>query len=112
MEAGVLVNNGTDVPVENADPIPTFFASVTRQLKDGSTFFAAQKMTRAEAVYSYTMANARAQFEEKDKGSISVGKYADIVILSQNLLTCSDADILKTKVVKTLVGGKVLYENK
>lgn len=109
MAAGVLVNNGTDVPVEDADPIPNFFASVTRQLKDGTTFFPLQKMTREEAVYSYTMANAKAQFEEKDKGSISVGKYGDFVILSKNLLTCSDADILKTEVLMTVIGGQVKH---
>ncbi|MCA0383150.1 MAG: amidohydrolase [Bacteroidetes bacterium] len=109
MQAGVLVNNGTDVPVEDADPIPNFFASVTRQLKDGSTFYPEQKMSREEAVYSYTMANAKAQFEEKDKGSIEVGKYADFVMLSNNLLTCSDSAILQTKVLKTIVGGKVLF---
>lgn len=109
MQAGVLVNNGTDVPVEDADPIPNFFASVTRQLKDGSTFYPEQKMSREEAIYSYTMANAKAQFEEKDKGSIEVGKYADFVLLSNNLLTCSDSAILQTKVLKTIVGGKVLF---
>ncbi|QGW28540.1 amidohydrolase [Phnomibacter ginsenosidimutans] len=109
MQAGVLVNNGTDVPVEDADPIPNFFASVTRQLKDGSTFYPEQKMSREEAIYSYTMANAKAQFEEKDKGSIEVGKYADFVLLSNNLLSCSDSAILQTKVLKTIVGGKVLF---
>jgi predicted amidohydrolase YtcJ len=109
IDAGVLVNNGTDVPVEDADPIPNFYASVTRRLKDGTTFFPLQKMTREEAVYSYTMANARAQFEEKDKGSISVGKYGDFVILSNNLLTCSDDDILKTEVLMTVIGGQVKH---
>jgi Predicted metal-dependent hydrolase with the TIM-barrel fold len=88
---------------------PTFLSSVTRQLKDGSTFYPEQKMSREEAVYSYTMANAKAQFEEKDKGSIEVGKYADFVMLSNNLLTCSDSAILQTKVLKTIVGGKVLF---
>ena len=109
MDAGVLVNNGTDVPVEDADPIANFFASVTRQLKDGSRFFPEQKMTRAEAIYSYTMANAKAQFEEKEKGSVEVGKYGDLVMLSNNLLNCSDEDILKTQVLMTVVGGKVLH---
>ncbi len=112
MDAGVLVNNGTDVPVEDADPMPNFFASVTRQLKDGSTFYPKQKMTRQEAIYSYTMANAMAQFEENKKGSLTPGKYADIVILSNNLLSCSDADILNTKVQYTIVGGKLAYEGK
>jgi predicted amidohydrolase YtcJ len=110
LNAGVLVNNGTDVPVEDADPLANFFASVTRQMKDGRYFYPAQKMTRAEALYSYTMANALAQFEEKDKGSITVGKYADLVLLSNNLLTCPDTAIMRTKVLKTIVGGKVAFE--
>lgn len=110
MNAGVLVNNGTDVPVEDADPIPNFYASVTRKLKDGSTFYPEQKMTRAEAIYSYTMANAKAQFQEKELGSISVGKYGDLVMLSNDLLKCSDEEILNTKVLMTVVGGKVLYK--
>lgn len=111
LDAGVLVNNGTDVPVEDADPIPNFYASVTRKLKDGAAFFPRQKMSREQAIYSYTMANAIAQFQEKDLGSLTVGKYADITMLSKNWLTCSDDDILQTKVKLTVVGGKVKYKN-
>lgn len=111
LKAGVLVNNGTDVPVEDADPIPNFFASVTRQLADGSTFYPAQKMTREQAIYSYTMANAIAQFEEKEKGSLEKGKWADIVILSNNLLKCPETEILNTRVLYTIVGGQVLYQS-
>lgn len=110
LEAGVLVNNGTDVPVEDADPIPNFFASVTRQMKDGRAFYPEQKMSREEAIYSYTMANAKAQFQEKEKGSIEVGKYGDLVMLSKNWLTCSNEEILQTKVLMTIVGGKTLYK--
>jgi len=110
LDAGVLVNNGTDVPVEDADPVPNFFASVTRQMKDGRAFYPEQKMSREEAIYSYTMANAKAQFQEKEKGSIEVGKYGDLVMLSKNWLTCSNEEILQTKVLMTIVGGKVLYK--
>jgi hypothetical protein len=110
MKAGVVVNNGTDVPVEDVDPVENFFASVTRKLKDGSLFYPEQKMTREEAIYSYTMANAYAAFEEKEKGSLEAGKLADMVVLSNNLLTCGDDDITKTKVVTTIVGGKVKYK--
>lgn len=110
LKAGVVVNNGTDVPVEDEDPIANFYASVTRKLKDGSEFYPAQKMTREQALYSYTMANAYAAFQEKDKGSLEVGKYADIVILSNNLMTCKDEEIKSTKVVTTIVGGKVKYK--
>jgi predicted amidohydrolase YtcJ len=112
MDAGVLVNNGTDVPVEDIDPFANFYASVTRKLKDGSSFYPAQRMTREEALYSYTLANAIAQFEEKQKGSIEVGKFADLVLLSNDLVTCKEEDIPSTQVLMTVVGGKILYEKK
>jgi predicted amidohydrolase YtcJ len=112
MNAGVLVNNGTDVPVEDIDPFANFYASVTRKMKDGTAFYPAQKMTREEAIYSYTLANAKAQFEEKQKGSIEVGKFADLVLLSNDLITCPEQDIPTTKVVMTMVGGKILYQQK
>jgi predicted amidohydrolase YtcJ len=110
LDAGVLVNNGTDVPVEDADPIPNFYSSVTRKTKDGTAFYPAQSMSREEAIYSYTMANAIAQFEEKDKGSLTPGKYADIVMLSKNLVSCGEEEILETKVLMTMIGGKVKYK--
>jgi predicted amidohydrolase YtcJ len=110
LNAGVVINNGTDVPVEDEDPIANFYASVTRKLKDGSEFYPAQKMTREQALYSYTLANAYAAFQEKDKGSLEVGKYADIVILSNDLMTCKDEEIKNTKVITTIVGGKVNYK--
>jgi hypothetical protein len=111
LAAGAVVGNGTDTPVEDVDPIESFYASVTRKRADtGLTFFPEQKMTRAEAVYSYTAANAFAAFEEKDKGVLQAGKLADIVVLSNDLLTCSDEDILKTKVIMTIVGGKVKFK--
>lgn len=112
MNAGVLVNNGTDVPVEDIDPFANFYASVTRKLADGSSFYPDQKMSRAEAIYSYTLANAKAQFEEVQKGSIEVGKWADMVLLSNDLLNCKEEEIKSTKVLLTLVGGKALYKGK
>jgi predicted amidohydrolase YtcJ len=110
LNAGVVVNNGTDTPVEDVDPIACFYSSVTRKLKDGSEFYPAQKMTREQAIYSYTMANAYAGFQEKEKGSLETGKFADIVVLSNNLITCKEEDIQKTKVVMTIVGGRVKYK--
>lgn len=109
-KAGVLVNNGTDTPVEDADPIANFYATVTRKLKDGTSFYPSESLTREQALYSYTMANAIAQFEEKEKGSLSPGKYADLVLLSNNLITCPENEILKTRVHFTMVGGKVVYK--
>jgi len=110
LDAGVIVNNGTDVPVEDADPIANFYSTVTRKGKDGTAFYPAQSMTREQAIYSYTMANAIAQFEEKEKGSLAVGKYADIVMLSNNLLKCKEEEIAGTRVLMTMINGKVVYK--
>lgn len=102
--------NGTDAPVEDVDPLPCLYASVTRKRADsGFEFFPEQKMTREEALLSYTLWNAYAAFEEKDKGSLSPGKYADIVVLSKDLLRCTPEEILQAKVLQTIVGGKVQY---
>lgn len=111
LKAGVVVNNGTDVPVEDEDPIACYYASVTRKLKDGSLFYPEQKMTREEALYSYTLANAYAAFQDREKGSLEPGKYADITILSNNLLTCKDEEIPGTEVRMTIVGGKIKYSS-
>ena len=110
LKAGVLINNGTDTPVEDVDPLASFYSSVTRKLKDGSTFYPDQKMTREQGIYSYTLANAYAMFQEKDKGSIKVGKLADIVMLSQDLINCTDEEIPKTKILMTMVAGKVMFK--
>lgn len=110
LDAGVLIANGTDAPVEDVSPIESFYASVTRRRADsGLVFFAEQRMTRAEAIYSYTMANAYAAFEEDLKGSLQAGKLADLVVLSNDLIQCADEEILNTKIVMTMVGGKVKY---
>lgn len=110
LKSGAIVTNGTDTPVEDVDPIESFYASVTRKRADnGFTFFPAQCMTREEAIKSYTLSAAYSAFEENIKGSISKGKYADFVILSNDLIKCSDTDIMKTKVIMTVVGGKVMW---
>lgn len=111
LESGAIIANGTDAPVEEVDPIPCLYASVTRKRTDtGLEFFPEQAMTREQAIYSYTYAPAYATFEEKDKGSLEKGKLADIVVLSQNLLTCTDEEILNTAIRMTIVGGEVKYE--
>jgi predicted amidohydrolase YtcJ len=111
LDNGVVIANGTDAPVEDVDPIPSFYASVTRKRADtGFEFFPEQRMTRQEALYSYTLGNAYAAFEENDKGSISIGKLADIVVLSNDLLHCSDEEVLQTEVIYTIVGGEVKYQ--
>lgn len=109
LDSGAVVTNGTDVPVEDADPLGSFYASVSRITKDGSTFFPEQVMTREEALESYTLSNAYAAFEEDVKGSITPGKYADITVLSKDIMTIPAEEILDANVVYTIVGGKVLH---
>ena len=110
MNAGVVVTNGTDAPVEDVDPLPCLYAAVTRKPANHEAFYANQIMTREEALYSYTMANAFAAFQEKEKGSIEIGKFADLVLLDKNLSTCSEDEILQTKVISTWVGGIKKYD--
>lgn len=111
LDADVLVMNGTDAPVEDVDPIESYYASVTRKRADtGFEFFPEQAMSRAEAIHSYTLANAYGAFEEDLKGSLEVGKLADIVILSNDLINCTDEQILETEVVLTMVGGTIKHQ--
>jgi predicted amidohydrolase YtcJ len=111
LDAGVLIANGTDAPVEDVDPLESFYASVTRKRADtGLEFFTEQKMTREEALFSYTLGNAFAGFEEKDKGSLEVGKLADMTVLTKDLRDCKDDEILEAEVVYTIVGGEVKFK--
>ena len=109
MKSGAVIANGTDAPVEDIDPIPSYYASVARKLKDGTVFYPDQRMSRMEALRSYTINAAYAGFEEGIKGSLSVGKLADITVLSKDLLTIPEDQIPATKVLYTIVGGKVQY---
>jgi predicted amidohydrolase YtcJ len=109
MKSGAVVSNGTDTPVEDVDPLASFYASVSRKLKDGSVFFPDQRMSRMEALRSYTVNNAYSAFEEDSKGSLKVGKLADITVLSKDILTIPEDEIPTAKVDYTIVGGKVMY---
>ncbi|MGD8360075.1 MAG: amidohydrolase [Gemmatimonadota bacterium] len=109
MDSGAVVNNGTDTPVEDVDPIPGFYASVTRIMPNGEAFFPEQAMTREEALASYTINGAYSAFEEDIKGSLTPGKYADITVLSRDIMTVPVEEIPETEVVLTIVGGEVRY---
>jgi hypothetical protein len=109
MKSGAIIANGTDAPVEDIDPIATFYASVTRRLKDGTVFFADQRMSRMEALRSYTINAAFADFDESIKGSLVVGKLADITVFSKDLLTVPEDQIQSADVLFTIVGGKVQF---
>jgi predicted amidohydrolase YtcJ len=108
-DAGAVVINGTDTPVERIDPIACFYSSVTRQRSDGEAFFPGQRMTREEALRSYTRDAAYAAFEEDLKGTLSLGKLADIVVLSEDIVGCAEEQIRRAEVLYTIVGGRVLY---
>ncbi|MEJ2545784.1 MAG: amidohydrolase family protein, partial [Calditrichaceae bacterium] len=109
---GAIVSNGTDAPVEDVDPIANYCALVTRKTKDGKTFYPEQILSRQEALKVSTLNCAYAAFEENIKGSISVGKLADIVVLSKDILTIPDEQIRQTKVLYTILGGKIKYQDK
>ncbi len=107
LDAGAVVTNGTDVPVEDVNPIESYYASVTRRRADGkATFFPEQSMTREEALHSYTGAAAYSAFQEDERGTLEPGMQADFVILSNNLLNCADEEILGTRVLSTYVEGR------
>ena len=109
LDAGVRINNGTDAPVEDIDPFASYAASVTRIMNNGKAFFPEQGMTRLEALRSYTLGNAYSAFEEGIKGSLEIGKLADLAVLSDNLLTAPDAKLANIQVDYTLVGGEIRY---
>jgi predicted amidohydrolase YtcJ len=109
MKTGAVVTNGTDAPVEDVDPIASYYATVSRKIKDGSVFYPEQRMTRMEALRSYTLNGAFAAFEENSKGSLKVGKYADIVVLSKDILKIAEDEIPSAEVTYTIVGGKVRH---
>jgi hypothetical protein len=109
MQTGAVIANGTDAPVEEVDPISNYYAAVTRRMKNGEVFYDDQRMTRQEALRSYTLNGAYAAFEEHIKGSLAVGRLADVTVWSKDLLTVPEADILATEALYTIVGGKVMY---
>lgn len=110
IDSGAIVSNGTDVPVERIDPMPNFYASVARKTKDGTPFTPDQRMTRQEALKSYTWNAAYAAKEETLKGSLAAGKLADVTVLTKNILTVAEDEIPTTGVAYTIVGGKVAYK--
>ena len=110
LDAGAVVSNGTDAPVEHVSPVASYYATVSRKLDDGSVFYPAQWLSRLDALRTYTINAAYAAFEEDLKGSLTPGKLADITVLSKNTLTVPEEEIPSTEVVYTIVGGRVMYQ--
>ena len=112
IDSGALLANGTDVPVEPIDPIASLYATVSRRTSQGGMFFPEQALTREEALASYTINNATAAFEENVKGSITPGKWADLVVLSGDFFAVPEADIPDIQIDITIVGGQIRYRRK
>ncbi len=112
LQSGIPIVNGTDVPVEPLNPIASLYASVSRKTLKGTPeggFEPEQKMTRAQALRSYTLDAAYGAFEEDIKGSITVGKLADFTIYNQDLMKVPEDDFLKTEIAMTIFNGEVVY---
>lgn len=110
MKTGAVICNGTDTPVEDVDPIACYYAAVSRRTRDGSVFYPDQKMSRMEALKSYTLNGAYAAFQEGLLGSLTEGKLADIAVLSKDILTVDEEEIPATEVLYTIVGGEIVYQ--
>ena len=108
-DAGVVVTNGTDTPVEGVNPIASFHGMVSRTTKDGRVFVPSQRLTRAEALRAYTLNNAFAAFSERELGSLTSGKYADVVVVSKDIMTVPEPEIPTARVDYTIVGGVLKY---
>jgi predicted amidohydrolase YtcJ len=108
---GVTLAFGTDYPVEPVAPFRGLYAAVTRRSEDGKQeYYPEQRLTMEQAIAAYTTGSAYAEFAEKDKGTLAPGKLADFVVLDRDLTAVSAAKILGTRVLRTVVGGKTVYE--
>jgi predicted amidohydrolase YtcJ len=115
LDTGASIPNGTDAPVEMVNPFHGLFASVTRQSRDGEPaggWYPEEKMTREEALKSYTLWAAFAAFEDDIKGSIREGKLADFIVIDRDYMTCAESEIKDINVLQTILGGKVVFEAK
>ncbi len=112
LQSGIPIVNGTDVPVEPLNPIASLYASVSRKTLKGTPeggYEPTQKMTREQALRSYTLDAAYGAFEEDIKGSITAGKLADFTIYSQDLMNVAEEEFLNTEIAMTIFDGEVVY---
>jgi predicted amidohydrolase YtcJ len=115
IKTGVVLANGSDFPVEEPNPMLGFYAAVTRQTPAGQPpggWMPAERLSREETLKSFTWNAAYASHSEKDFGSLEVGKLADMVMVSKNVMTVDPKEILSTEVLMTFIGGEVVYEKK
>jgi predicted amidohydrolase YtcJ len=115
LHLGIPVANGSDFPVEEPNPMLGLYAAITRQDLEGNPpggWTPSQRMTRAEALESWTLSGAYAAFQEKAKGSLEAGKLADFIVLDRDIMTVPELQIPETRVLKTFLGGKLVHEIK
>ncbi len=113
LDAGVVMANGSDFPVELSNPFHGLYASVTRQDRDGEPaggWYADQALTRAEALHSFTLAPAFAAHQESTLGSLEPGKWADFIVIDRDYFTVAAAEIDDILVLETWVGGRKVFE--
>jgi len=114
LDAGATVAAGSDAPVEKGDPRIEFYAAVARRSVDGfadANWHLEQRVSREQALEMLTLAPAFAAFQDKDRGSIEVGKQADFTVFSTDLMSIPEAEILKAQPVLTVIGGEIVYEH-
>jgi predicted amidohydrolase YtcJ len=113
LKSGAIICGGSDAPVERGEPMIEFYAAVARKSikgESGDGWHPEQAVSREQALKMFTIWPAFAAFEEKDKGSIEVGKLADFTVLSQDIMKIPEAEILKTRVEMTIIGGEIVYQ--
>ncbi len=111
-QAGAVLAGGSDAPVERGEPMIEFYAAVARRALDGfadADWHLEQRLTREQALRMFTVGPAYAAFEEQERGTIEAGKRADFTVLSADIMTIAEPEILKTRCVLTIVGGEIVY---
>lgn len=109
LDRGIVVSAGSDCPVTNIDPRYSLFAMTNRETINGRDCGKAERLSMEQALYAFTMAGAYQNFDEKKKGSIEVGKYADFAVLSMDPLAGDTREILNLKTLMTVLGGEIVY---
>jgi hypothetical protein len=113
IKAGMVIPGGSDAPIELINPYHGLYASVTRMDREAKPlggWYPEEKMTRAEALKSFTIWPAYGQFEEKIKGSLKAGKLADFVVIDRDYMKCPESEIKDINALMTVVGGEVVYK--
>ena len=115
LKSGAIIAGGSDAPVERGEPMIEFYAAVARKSikgESGGGWHLEQAVSREQALKMFTAWPTFAAFEEKEKGSIEVGKLADLTVLSKDIMKIPEPEILTTKCVMTVIGGEILFEDK